>query len=275
MIVSHFELIFKPQAPANAAGVAVDRVVQGYFLEITNLEDQEYRYALDFIVSPGNAAQPERSLAGNTIVQIDTPPSTNNLGGVLTGAVDASVFRPSQGLIRIPPRGTAKVAVLPSVFGSALDPTPLSTPNFEVRGYVAIRLPAVFQAAPPFGLNRVPQANAPVKVLLTPQNRATFFSAPPANQITGQVQASVPVGGGDPVLSLPPEPGGPLFFTPVVRQNITDALRDEVAALASAPCDLLALLLAGFEGNAPDLAAFNASLRANNVPFAVERRGTP
>ncbi len=270
MIVSHFELIFKPQAPAKAAGAPVSRVVQGYFLEITNLEDREYRYALDFIVSPGLASQPERSLSGNCIVFYDTPPGTDNQGGVLNGAVDASVFRPSQGLIRVPPRGTAKVAVLPSIFGSALDPTPLTMPNFEVRGHVVIRLPAVFQPRPPFGLRTVAQSAAPVKVLLTPQNRGTFFAAD--DSIDGQIQASLPVAGGDPVVLLPPEPGGPLVFTPSRVLEISERLRDRLADLQASPSDLLALLLAGFDGNGESLAAFNASLKAAEVPFLVEQR---
>ena len=43
MEVSHFELISKPQSPSAPTGtLAVERVIQGYFLEITNLEDVEY-----------------------------------------------------------------------------------------------------------------------------------------------------------------------------------------------------------------------------------------
>jgi hypothetical protein len=40
MEVSHFELVWKPQSPATPIGqTGVDRVFQGYFLKISNLED--------------------------------------------------------------------------------------------------------------------------------------------------------------------------------------------------------------------------------------------
>ena len=45
MNVSHFELIFKPQSPVPPA----DTVLQGYFLSISNLEDVELSFRLDFV----------------------------------------------------------------------------------------------------------------------------------------------------------------------------------------------------------------------------------
>ncbi|GCL63069.1 hypothetical protein [Pseudaquabacterium pictum] len=270
MIVSHFELIFKPQAPGPAAGVNVDRVVQGYFLEITNLEDQPYRYALEFVVSPADPTRPERSLAGNCIYFVDTPPGTDNQSGVLNGGVSATVFRPSRGSILVPPKGTALVAVLPSVFGNAFDPTPLLVPNFEVRGHVVIKLPAVFPPGPPFSLFTVPQAAAPVKVLLTPQSRATFFSA--ANTITSQLQATLPLASGAAVVSLPPEPGGPLVLQPFEVSRIDVRLRDALAGLESSPAEMLALLVGGLQADAAALSAFNAALKDGGIPYALEAR---
>ena len=270
MIVSHFELIFKPQAPGPANGVNVDRVVQGYFLKITNLEDLPYRFALEFVVSPADPAPVERSLSGNCIYFVDTPPGTDNQSGVLNGSVSASVFKPSRGSILIPAKGTALVAVLPSVFGNAFDPTPLQMPNFEVRGHVVIKLPAVFRPGPPYVLGTVPQAAAPVKVLLTPQSRATFFSA--ANTITSQLQATLPLAGGDAVLAVPPEPGGPLELTPFEVSKIDIRLRDSLSGLDSAPSELLALLLGGLQADTAALSAFNAALKDGGVPFALEAR---
>ena len=107
MIVSHFELIFKPQAPGPATGIAVDRVVQGYFLEITNLENKELLYQVQFVVSPPAAALSQRSLADNAIYFVDTPPGTDNQSGVLSGTVTASIFSLSNGFIRVPANGTA------------------------------------------------------------------------------------------------------------------------------------------------------------------------
>jgi hypothetical protein len=270
MIVSHFELLFKPQAPGPANGTAVDRVVQGYFLEITNLEDREFLYQVEFVMSPPSPGLPQRSLAGNAIYFVDTPPGTDNQNGVVTGAPAASVFGLSRGFIRIPARGTALLAVLPSVFGSALDPTPLTTPNFEVRGHVQIRLPALFPPFPPLSLFRQPQSDRPVKVLLTPQSRATFFSA--ANAITDQIQATLALAEGRALADLPPEPGGPLVFSPFNPSASKLPLRDLVANLEAPASDLLATLLTGFDPDEAGLAAFNSSLAKAGVPFTLQAR---
>lgn len=273
MEVSHFELIFKPQSPAAPTGVAaVDRLIQGYFLAITNLEDVEYRYRLEFVATPPPPAQPQRSLAGNTLVFIDNP-GTDNQQGVLTGGLANEVFRPSTGLVRIAPRTTALVAVLPSAFGPFPgEATPLVVPNFEVRGYVRIALPALF---PPFGggggFFPVPQAAGPVRVLLTPQNRTTFFTA--AGVISDQTQASLPLAGGNAVALLPPEPGGPVILPPFLgaRQPFIVAQLTELLPDLS-PTELLAGLLAQLDPATTDFAPFNRALADAGIGVALERR---
>ncbi len=268
MIVSHFELLFKPQAPGPATGVAVERVVQGYFLEITNLETRELLYEVDFVMSPPPTTLPQRSIADNTIYFVDTPPGTDNQSGVLTGLLSASLFRLSNGFIRIPANGTALLAVLPSVFGNAFDPTPLTTPNFEVRGHVVIKLPALPKPFPPISRFTVPQSTVPVKVLLTPQSRATFFSA--TNAITDQIQATLPLASGSALNSLDPEPGGPLVFTPFTPLESKLFIRDALTRIDAAPSDVLATLLSGFDPNATTLAAYNASLAQAQIPFSIQ-----
>ena len=58
MDVSHFELVWKPQSPAAPTGVSgVDKVFQGYFLEITNLEPVAYSYAVEFVAAPAAVAR--------------------------------------------------------------------------------------------------------------------------------------------------------------------------------------------------------------------------
>lgn len=274
MEVSHFELIFKPQSPAAPTGTAaVERLIQGYFLAITNLEDVEYRYRLDFVATPPPAGTPNaavRSLAGNTLVFVDSP-GIDNQQGVLSGSLSSEVFRPSTGLVRIAPRATALVAVLPSAFGPLPgEPTPLTTPNFEVRGFVRIALPAVFPGTGPRFVT-VPQAAAPVRVLLTPQNRTTFFTA--AGAISDQTQASLPLAGGSAVASLTPEPGGPIVLTPIpferpplVFPRLLELLPD------IAPAELLAALLAQVDPAGADLAPFNRALGEAGIGVTVERR---
>ncbi len=206
MDVSQFELVYKPQSPAAPSGTAaVDSLIQGYFLKITNLETQAMSYRVSFVAAP--VTDPLRSLAGNTVVFVDTP-GTNNQQGVLNGAITSTVFSPSTGLITVPPSGTALIAVLPSAFGPLPgEPTPLLTPDFEVRGHVRITLPALLKLVPgnPFPTFKfVPQSKVPVKVLLTPQNRTTYFTATGA--ISDQTQASLPLASGKALNEVPPQP---------------------------------------------------------------------
>lgn len=235
MEVSHFELIFKPQAPAAVSGVQVDRVIQGYFLEITNLEDKEYRYKLEFVAVPpplGTFNREFRSLARNTLVFVDTP-GVDNQPGTLLGSSSSPYFHPSTGYIRVPPLATALVAVLPSVFGpTPVDMTPIAEPVFEVRGFVRISLPALRIRSP---FISTAQSKGPVKVLLTPQNRATFLGAD--NTIKGQVQATLPTATGAAAYSIPPSPGFVGFKFPLnplkVRAQIVESLLQDPGLVSS------------------------------------------
>lgn len=279
MEVSTFELIYKPQAPAAPTGsAAVDRVIQGYFLAITNLEDNEYRYRLEFVISPppvGIPNQDVRSLAGNTLVFVDTP-GTDNQQGILNGTLTSEVFTPSTGFVRVPPRGTALVAVLPSVFGPLPgDPTPIATPTFEVRGFVRISLPALLQFPSMVGgfpFRRVPQSDRPVKVLLTPQNRATFLTA--SGAISDQTQTGLPLASGQALNEIPPEPGGPIIIGPLVAAKDIPPVAGLMEAMPdSARLGMLAALMAQIDPDRSDLRGFNESLAEADVPLAVERRG--
>jgi hypothetical protein len=288
MEVSNFELLLKPQSPATPSGTpAVDRVLQGYFLEITNLEDVELRYRLEFVIFPPPPGTPNRefrSLAGNTLCIVDTG-GTDNLFGTLDGALTSSVFVPRfpgslpfpfipNRLIRVPPRGTALVAVLPSAFGviNPIEPTPLTVPNFEVRGYVRIGLPPLYRFPLRFPQQQI---DRPARVLLTPQNRATFLTA--AGAISDQTQTGLPLASGRALNEIVPEAG--LVFA------ARAALRDEGTALLAgallqdvppeARADLLAALLAQVDQDGGDMDGFNRSLEELDIPLSIERRKKP
>jgi hypothetical protein len=264
--VSHFELIWKPQSPASPAGVVnVASVIQGYFLEITNLEDREYLYTVEFVAAA--VSDPNRSLAGNTLVFVDTP-GTNNAPGVLNGSITSTVFSPSTGSIRIPAKGTALIAVLPSAFGpTPADMTPLAAPTFEVRGYVRLRLPAVFQPTPGSFFGRfVAQASAPVKVLLTPQNRATYFTA--SNVISDQTQASLPLASGNALNFVDPENG--LFVATIPGQLSADLIGNRL--IEGLDPQTISALFGLMADEATDLKDLNAQLKEAGIGLAVERR---
>jgi hypothetical protein len=274
MNVSSFELLFKPQSPAAPDGVAaVDRVIQGYFLSITNLEEEDYAFAIE-LIAPPVPGQPLRSLTGNALVIVDTP-GTDNEFGVLNGPFNGKRYIPSTGNFTIPAHGTALVAVLPSTFGSAVDPTPIATPDFEARGYVRLKLPAVRRRglAGIASLVFEPQSDRPVKVLLTPQNRTTYLTADGA--ISDQTQASLPTASGAAMAEIKPEPGFPLVivddFT-TINPDILDRFDDLTLEERGA---LLPALMAGIDPEQADLTEFNRSLREAGVGLAVERRRIP
>ncbi|MEL6767849.1 MAG: hypothetical protein AAFP17_11770 [Pseudomonadota bacterium] len=275
MEVSTFELLFKAQAPANPDGLpAVDTVLQGYFLAITNLEDEELRFRLEFVAP--ETADPDRGLAGNTIVFVDVP-DVDNQQGVLTNqsSPDPKVFRPSTGFIDIPACATALVAVLPSAFGPVPgDPTPLMSPDFEVRGFVRLSLPALLEFNPPNPLAFVPQSETPVKVLLTPQNRATFISA--AGGISDQTQTALPNAGGAAMAEIEPDPGGPVLIFPPFFGAVGDAVPDVLPLIEPLGPEqrsaALQMLLSAIDPAKTDLATFNKELREGGVPLAIEKR---
>jgi hypothetical protein len=277
MDVSHFELVWKPQSPATPIGATgVDKVFQGYFLEITNLGDVSYSYQVEFVATPVAAAN--RSLAGNTVVFVDTP-STNNTAGVLSGAITDEVFRPSTGLITIPAKGTALIAVLPSAFPAfgnpVVDATPILTDNFEVRGYVRLRLPPVFKVINgPLGPIFLygPQADAPVKVMLTPQNRAVYYNRA-TNALSDQTQSSLPTASGAAVNLLPPDK--PFVFPPVFDRLDQKVLDRMSAMMASEDQGLMmAAMMSAMNSETADLSAMNSNLAQAGIGLALERRKT-
>jgi len=235
MDVSHFELLFKPQSPEPIEGsdgsIAVDSLIQGYFLKITNLENQAYEYGLEFVAtSPpeGTDDRALRSLAGNTVTFVDTP-GQDNESGFLEGDIDDSVFRLSTGRVLVPANGTALVAVLPEAFGpNAGDLLVDGLPAFEVRGYVRITLPTVFQARRAgdfFIFEEVAQSECPVNVLLTPQNRSTYFTA--AGEISDQTQATLPLAGGKASVEVTPRTSLPVFDFGVIDRFDARPLPDQ------------------------------------------------
>ena len=269
MELSNFELIYKTQSPLPITGTStIDRVIQGYFLAITNLENKSYRYSVEFVATPPLATQPFRGIAGNTLVFVDSPGSDNQ-AGALVPTLSPDVFRPSTGLVTVGPNSTALLAVLPSAFGpTPIDPTPLTDLNFEVRGYVRITLPALF-SRPVFAF--VPQSAGPVRVLLTPQYRATYFSE--GGALSDQTQASVPTATGAALNLLPPEPGGPIILTPLAQVGDLTAVEDLMATLPDQTrTAMLAMLLGQVDPEQSGLKQFNEALADARIPLLLERR---
>lgn len=169
MEISTFELLVKriaplPPAPAPAALVAVARrVVQGYFLTISNLESKDLTFRIRFNISKPNPVDPDRTLFGN----VGSPSNLNvlfyDIAGAnqeipLSGNANSTVFGAS---FTLPALQTASLQLLPQAGLFSQE-----EPDFEVRGFVSLRLPRRFGAA---------QSDTPVKVLINPEIRGTFL----------------------------------------------------------------------------------------------------
>jgi hypothetical protein len=262
--VSQFELVFKPQSPSGPA----DTVLQGYFLKISNLENQSLQFSARFVTS--SISDPDRSLFANTIVFVDTPGSNNNPGSFsLSGGLQSKAFSLNR-RITIPAHGTALLAVLPSdPFSMPGDPP--ATPDFECRGYVELSLPALLKAViGPGGVTQFKfeaQSEKPVKVLLTPQHRATYFSGVDGS-IADQTQSSIPVSSGKGENMVPP---GKPFFLPFPGKLDLDLIA-QIPDLQEEAGPMLAALLAQAEAAGLELGEFNKQLRSAGINMAVERR---
>jgi len=260
MEVSNFEIVYKPQSPVGPA----DTVLQGYFLEISNLEDVDLRFRLDLWTS--SITDPDRSPQNNTAILVDRPGSDNADTFSLIGDIDAKSFRVSP-WISVPACGTALIAVLPS------DPFvfPNEPPNFEVRGFVTLRLPAVFQPGGgggfPFFFG--PQLDRPARVMLTPQNRALFIGTDGENN--AQTQASLPLATGQALNEVEPESG--IIFPPPLELDIPALLEREITrpSMAFSP-EVLAMQVAAAATSDMDLGSFNAAMKNVGVGLALKRQ---
>jgi hypothetical protein len=173
MLVSTFELLVKPIAPAGSGPAPVARtVVQGYFLTIANPNNTPVSVKLTFA-----ATTPTLDVT-DTVAIRDV--AGNNLFGDLVPTADP---RKLTYTLRIPAHDTALVTLLPDL----TKPAVLAAKSLEVRGYVEVAL------------------NAPVgrfDLLITPEHRGTFLP----------VDLSAPMPDFDQLAyALPTATGGSLF----------------------------------------------------------------
>ena len=157
MEISTFELLVKRIAPPPAPQNVARRVVQGYFLTVTNLEFKPLTFRIRFnISSPDPAGDPNRTLFGNAGLFFDIAGANNVIP--LSGGANSTVFG---GTFVLPARQTASVQLLPKTSLFAAE-----NPDFEVRGFVTLSLPRI---------KGQPQSTTPVRVLLNPEIRGTFL----------------------------------------------------------------------------------------------------
>lgn len=227
MEISTFELLVKRIAPLPPAGspgadaltAVARRVVQGYFLTISNLEDKDYTFNLDFHISRPNPVDPDRTLAGNTRVFYDIAGANTPLSLVSVGSALTPTFTTR---FKLPAKQTASLQLLPDLEKPGLLAD--ANPDLEVRGFARLRLPALSGRFPFFP---VPQSNAPVKVLVNPEIRGTFLPNSYPASGTGdfdQINYPLQVASGKSLNEIPPEPGFFIQLSPDRISRLVDNL---------------------------------------------------
>jgi hypothetical protein len=159
MEISTFEILTAPIAPVIGLPPVLlpvaRRIVQGYFLTISNLEAFSVVYRIDFTVSLPVAADPNKILLNNAVLLVDFEGPNTEVP--LTQPGPPELYR---AFFTIPAHKTASVQLLPKL------PDVLTPGLLEVRGYVSLSRAV-------FGLP--PESFPPVKVLLNPEIRGTFL----------------------------------------------------------------------------------------------------
>ncbi len=178
--VSTFELLVKPIAPVAPIPVPFQgvarRVVQGYFLTITNLFREDIRFTFEFNSSTPQPDNLNRRLSvDNVDLLYDIAGDNLSLENIslLTPNFFSSVYK-LVGSFTLPSEQTATVQLLPRLTGRLLgDPDP----DFEIRGVLKLLVPPIVRNG-----RLEPQANEEIPILLQPEIRGTFlpndFSAP-------------------------------------------------------------------------------------------------
>lgn len=270
MEISTFELLAKPIAPAipGAPGLATvaRRVVQGYFLTISNLEAIDLRYRIEFTVSLPVPADSNKILLGNAQLIVDV--EGKNIIVKLTQK--PGVPKVYRGFFTIPAHKTASVDLLPVL------PGVLASSMLEVRGYVSLFLPPRFKF--PFF---VPQSEKPVKVLLNPEIRGTFlpngFPGVVGDLDFDQINYTLAIASGQALNMIPPEPGRSIIIDPLVVSPVLEELRNGTLELPSLEADnsekaqMLVELLAQIDPDEANLKAINTVMDKFDIPVRMSR----
>ena len=201
-LISQFELIFKKQAPIN--GVELETVLQGYFMQLTNLEEKNLLFNIDFVSQMPSNNDTGGKLDSNTLAILDNPGASvpNNVFSQLQIlSTTNNTYRAPGHTYDIASGATALLTVIPQVVKfPGVDETPVGR-DIEIRGYVQISLPVFEDKA---------QSSKPVDIMVTPQNRASFFTFPSDDTFDGgiiknQVQATLTTSTGGAVLQVEPD----------------------------------------------------------------------
>ncbi|NQE36863.1 hypothetical protein [Microcoleus asticus] len=273
MEISTFELLAKPIAPLNLLPPNLDpvarRIVQGYFLTISNLEEFDVRYRIEFTVSLPTLPNPNKTLLDNAVIFFDAE-ADNIQVPLIQDQMKPEIYRAS---FRIPARKTASFQLLPKL------PDVLAASMLEVRGFVSLFRRKIF-----------PAPLRPVKVLLNPEIRGTFLpndfatvppSPPNPDLDFDQINYTLAIASGKALNEIPPEPpeqviGGPILVSPIL-EPLLEELRNGTSDLASLEADnpekarTLVQLLAQLDPSDINLKDLNTVMDKFDIPVRMSR----
>jgi hypothetical protein len=209
MEISTFELLAKPIAPLNLLPPELDpvarRIVQGYFLTITNLEAFSVLYRIQFTVSLPSQPNPNKTLLDNAVIFLDSETDNSPLS-LLQNSNEPEKYHAA---FVIGGRKTASFQLLPKL------PDVLAESMLEVRGFVSL-----------FKLTFFPGFSPPVKVLLNPEIRGTFLpndfateppSPPNPDLDFDQINYTLAIASGKGLNLIPVEPFRSNFIPPIFQ----------------------------------------------------------
>ncbi|WP_052050715.1 hypothetical protein [Leptolyngbya sp. KIOST-1] len=273
MEITTFELLVKRIAPPPTSPTLARRVIQGYFLTLSNLEDRDLTYQLEFTVSRPNPANPNRNLAGNAVVAFDVAGANSFLA--LTPVSPSPVTPVFTTRFRVPARQTASLQLLPDLSKPGLFNE--ANPDIEIRGYVRLSVPALRQ-----GIFLRPQGSTPVKVLLNPEIRGTFLpnTFPGSGGDFDQINYPLQLASGKGLNEIVPDPGSfvidPIFVgnvgleRPVIPELVNPPAIDLSLLSPAARAEVLAETLAQVDPSAENLSTVSALLSRLEIPIRME-----
>lgn len=280
MEITTFELLVKRIAPPPANPTLARRAIQGYFLTLSNLEERDLTYQLEFHVSRPNPANANRSLAGNAIVAFDLAGANSFLA---LNEINPSPLTPVfTTRFRVPAKQTASLQLLPDLSKPGL--LTQANPDIEIRGFVRLTLPALRR-----GFFLRPQSTTPVKVLLNPEIRGTFLpnAFPNAGGDFDQINYPLQLASGMGLNTIQPEPGSfvinslavegvlaneeAVLDRPVLTEELVNSPTIDFSLLSPiARAEVLAETLSQVEPSAENLGNVSELLARLQIPIRME-----
>jgi len=283
MEISTFELLAKPIAPVAGTPLSTvgRKIVQGYFLTISNLESFQVQYRIEFTIrKPNNPADSNRILRNDNVVNavIFLDSAFNNQSITLIKDPDEGQTEKYHANFTIAGRNTASFQLLPNL-PDVLTPVPRL---LEVRGFVSLFRRRPNSAAVP-----------PVRVLLNPEIRGTFlprnFPPPPNVPLPSdadskfdfdQINYTLAIASGKALNVIPAGPDETAFGIPTnlvspIFQPLLEELNNGTLDLASLEAEnpekarMLVQLLAELDASEVNLSELNTVMERLDIPVRM------